>query len=96
MKLHKQIHFKQYTSKVGILTIIPWKTTESMKIVQFICIMIYLYQDVNDFSSLDMLYISLQSIIQEPCHRAIPVSTDSRGPRPDRKRCKCRLWNFLE
>ena len=38
MKLHKQIHFKQHTSKGGIVTIIPWKTTESIKIVQFICI----------------------------------------------------------
>ena len=38
MKVYVQIHFKQHTSKGGILTIIPWKTTGSMKIVQFICI----------------------------------------------------------
>ena len=38
MTVHEQIHFKQHTSKGGILTIIPWKTNGSMKIVQFICI----------------------------------------------------------
>ena len=38
MTVHEQSNFKQHTSKGGILSIIPWKTTESMKIVQFICI----------------------------------------------------------
>ena len=56
--------------------------------------MYYLYQDVNDFY-LDMLYISLQSIVQEACYRAIPVGKDSRGPRPDRRRGKCNMWSWI-